>query len=675
MSEPTSAPNRTAPYGTWPSPVSAAVLAAGGIRLGGVACRGGERWWSELRPAEGARSVVVRAADGARSDALPAQLSARTRVHEYGGGAWWLGRRALYVANWADQRLYRLDVEDGADPAAAIAEPITPEPPEPAAWRYADGREHPVDGWVVCVVERHGQGAEAVNHLAAIDPDRPDDEPAEIGTDTAAGPRADFVAGPRFSPDGRWLSWFRWSHPDMPWDGTELCVASVEGPGRLGPIRVVAGAEEPEAIHGADWTAAGDLVFSSDRSGFWNLHRWSPGGPDGTDAEPITNLTGAEIGGPQWVFGIQRWVETTDGRLVVAVTTDGADHLAVVDPASSGTPTEIPTPYVEIESLAATDSGTVVVQAATPTSLVEIVELDLDGTVVATHRPPDDVGIDPSWFSTATPLRYASGSGDREAHAWIYRPTAPGLQAPAGERPPLVVMGHGGPTAHSSPALNLRAQYWTSRGFAVADVNYGGSTGFGAEYRRLLDDAWGIVDVEDCVEVARRLADDGTVDGARMAIRGGSAGGFTVLTALIVSDAFAAGTSLFGVADLEALAAETHKFESRYLDRLIGPYPERRDIYIERSPITHVDRLARPLLVLQGLEDEIVPPSQAEAIVAALAAKDVPHAYETYEGEQHGFRQAANIIRSYEVELWFYGRVFGFDPADVIAAPDRAVGL
>ena len=608
-------------------------------------------------------------------DVLAAPWSARTRVHEYGGGAWWLGASSTYFANWDDQRLYRLG--PGADEPLAL----TPEPPTPAGWRYADGREHPTEGWVVCVRERHsgaaegGQTREAINELVGIansakggaDPEAP----TILGSGPdATEPEADFVAAPRFSADGRWLSWIRWDHPRMPWDGTELCVAPVFGGMRLGNVQVVAGGAH-EAIHGADWTADGRLVYSTDRSGFWNLHEWTPGSDDD---RALTRLTGAEIGGPQWVFGVQRWVGLADGRVAAIVTRDATDQLVLV--ANDGTVGEIPSPFVEIGAIAATGEGTVIVQGETATSLTTIVELSVDGELVTTHRPPDDIGIGDAWFSRAESVRFASGpDGEREAQAFVYRPTGP-VEAPAdGALPPLVVMGHGGPTAHSSPALNLRIQYWTSRGFVVADVNYGGSSGFGRAYRRLLDDAWGIVDVEDCIAIADRLAADGVVDPKRMAIRGGSAGGFTVLRALTTSTVFSAGTNLFGVADLEALARDTHKFESRYLDGLIGPYPERRDIYEERSPINHTDQLSCPLLVLQGLEDEVVPPNQSEAIVAAVAAKGIPHAYVPFVGEQHGFRQEANIIRSYEVELWFYGRVFGFEPADPIEPPAGAVGL
>ncbi|MEM9612297.1 MAG: prolyl oligopeptidase family serine peptidase [Actinomycetota bacterium] len=680
------------PYGTWPSPLSAAVLAEAGVRVNGPAVRRAETWWAEMRPAEQARVVLVCRSDAETEpvDALPAPFSARTLVHEYGGGAWWLGAGdTVYFTNFDDQRLYRLDGVGGAPVA------LTPEPPSPRSWRYADGREHPTEPWLAAVRERHEADAEAINELVAIPLDDADTD--TDGTLTApvvlaaviAGsggrspapdgrPQADFVAAPRFSPDGRWLSWFRWNHPEMPWDATELCVAPVTGLGTIGETEVVAGVEGDEAIHGADWTTDGRLVFSTDRSGYWNLHAWRPGV---TGDETLTTLVGSEIGYPPWVFGIQHWAELPDGGLAVIVTTDAADGLAVVK--ADGSVNEITTDLAGIEGFAARaarDGARLVVHGATATATASVVEYTLGGSVATVHRPADDTGIDPAWFSAAEPRWFevdteAEGSPSRRIQANVYLPAAPDHAAPEGERPPLVVMGHGGPTSHASPALNLRIQYWTSRGFAVADVNYGGSSGFGRAYRRLLDGAWGIVDVEDCIAVARSLAADGVVDGDRLAIRGGSAGGFTVLAALTSSDVFAAGTSLFGVADLEALAADTHKFESRYLDGLVGPYPERRDIYEARSPINHTDGLSCPILVLQGLEDEIVPPNQSEAIVAAVAAKGIPHAYVPFEGEQHGFRQAPNVIRSYELELWFYARVFGFEIADDIEPPEGAVGL
>ncbi|MFV0259906.1 MAG: prolyl oligopeptidase family serine peptidase [Acidimicrobiales bacterium] len=653
----------TAPYGSWPSPLSADALAAGAVGMAGVATDGDTVWWAEVRPTEQGRSVLVRRSGGSTVDALPAPWSARSRVHEYGGGAWWLGAGTAFFVNDDDQRIYRLD---GDEPVA-----VTPEPPHPRAWRYADGRLHPTVPWLVAVRDRHpspdAPAAEVVNELVAVGLDEAGAEPRVIGVELGDDAQSDFVSTPRFSADGRWLSWIRWNHPDMPWDRTELCVAPVFGGLRLGNTQVVAGGAE--SVTGADWTADGRLVFSADRTGFWNLYAWRPG--HGAD-EALTDLVGSEIGSPAWVFGTQSWVELDDGRLAVVVTTDATDAVGVIG--DGGDLVVFATPIVAVADLAAGPDGTVLVHAGTATALPQIVALDLDnGAVAAQVRPPDDLGLDPGWISRARPMSYEENG--RAVHAFYYPPTGAGFGGPAGERPPLVVMGHGGPTSHTSPSLNLRIQYWTSRGFAVADVNYGGSTGFGRAYRERLKGQWGVVDVEDCITVASRLAADGAVDGSRMAIRGGSAGGFTVLTALTRSDVFAAGTSLYGVADLEALAADTHKFEARYLDGLIGPYPEARGVYVERSPLSHVGALACPLLVLQGLDDPVVPPNQAEAIVAPLAAKGIPHAYVAFAGEQHGFRQAANIVRSLEVELWFYGRVFGFEPADPIDAPEGAVGL
>ncbi|MGH1494058.1 MAG: prolyl oligopeptidase family serine peptidase [Acidimicrobiales bacterium] len=692
-------------FGSWPSPISASLVASGGVGVGRPAVRGGQTWWSELRPTEGGRSVLVvrETGDGegsaepsAARDVLAAPWSARTRVHEYGGGAWWLGRDHAYFANWDDQRLYRVAADGASEPSGAepgsgesgAVEPeaITAEPSIAAGWRYADGREHPDGQWLVSVREDHhgigsGDKTEAANEIVGIP--LTGGFPAEPVV-LVSGP--DFVAAPRFSPDGRWLSWVQWDHPNMPWEATTLCAAPVFANMRLGNVQTIsAGAsvladtiadgDIGESIHGADWTADGRLVFSSDSNGYWNLYSWSPGG---TECVAITALDSAEIGGPAWNFGVRRWTELENGRLAVVITTDAVDSLATVDGRPGGTVDrqigQLSLPEITvIAGPTATTGNRVVMMAAGPKSLSTIVEIDLGSGQMIERRPADDTGVDRAWFSTPQAISYPSG--DRQAHAFFYPPTGADVSGPSGALPPLIVMGHGGPTAHAAPALNLKIQYWTSRGFAVVDVNYGGSSGFGRAYRELLRGSWGIVDVEDCISATEYLASAGHVDEGRLAIRGGSAGGFTVLAVLEASDAFAAGTSLYGVADLTALAADTHKFESRYLDRLVGPYPERKDLYEERSPINHTDRLTSPLLVLQGLEDEIVPPNQSEAIVAALAAKGVPHAYVPFEGEQHGFRRAENIIRSLEVELWFYGRILGFEPADVIEPAAGAVGL
>ena len=659
-----------AAYGSWPSPLSAELLAAGGVGVGAASSRTNadgstEVWWAEARSTEGGRIAIVRQlADGTTVDALPAPWSARTAVHEYGGGAWFHGPEHVYFSSWDDQRLYRMHADTAGVDASAEPEAVTPEPEVARAWRYADGRVSPDGSWIVCVNEDHhpdvvADHGEALNSLVAI--------PASGGEPVVLSSKTDFVAAPRFSPEGRWLSWFSWNHPNMPWDETTLCAAPLwqtDRELRLGNVKVVAGGTDTSVV-GPDWTADGRLVFSDDRTGWWNLYQWLPG--DDSDAA-ISALDDREIGGPHWVFGTQHWTETSDGRLIAIVTRNAADSLAeIID----GDIRPITLDAAGFTSVAAAGNELLVV--ATHTAGMPTIDIvSPDSGTRRQIRAADDLGFDPGWFSKARAIHYPSSG--RTAHAFFYPPT--GVDTLAGEElPPLVVIGHGGPTSHTDPSLNLKIQYWTSRGFAVVDVNYGGSTGFGRAYRQLLNQNWGIVDVEDCVNAARFLADEGLVDPERLAIRGGSAGGFTVLAALTGTDVFAAGTSLYGVADLEALATDTHKFESRYLDGMIGPYPEAKAIYDERSPINHTEGFSCPLLVLQGAQDEVVPPNQAEAIVAALAAKGLPHAYLLFEGEQHGFRRAENIVRSLEAELWFYGRVFGFEPNDAIEAISDAVGL
>jgi len=671
-------------YGSWPSPLSAELLAAGGVGVGGATSRtnadgSAEIWWSEARSTEGGRSVIVRRlADGtavgnSAVDAIAAPWSARTAVHEYGGGATFHGPEHVYFSNWDDQRLYRI-VADAAGTEGAEPEAISPEPEEARAWRYADGRVSPDGSWIVAVGEDHhtavvAEHGEAVNSLVAL--------PAAGGEPLLLSSKTDFVAAPRFSPDGRWLSWFSWNHPDMPWDATTLCAAPVwqsDKELRLGNVKVVAGGTGV-SVHGADWSADGRLVYSDDRSGWWNLYSWMPG--DNQDTA-LTQLDDCEIGTPPWVFGLQQWTETADGRIFAVVTRDAVDSLAeVVDgallPVNVNAAGFTSLSSVDDQLLLVTTHGdglpTIVTVDPTPSTSENLGGPDPSQVV----RAADELGFDRAWFAPAQPISFESNG--RTAHAFFYPPTGVGMVGDGDELPPLVVIGHGGPTSHTQRALNLKIQYWTTRGFAVVDVNYGGSSGFGRVYRQLLNKAWGIVDVEDCVNAARHLAAQGRVDPERMAIRGGSAGGFTVLTALIKTEVFSAGTSLYGVADLEALATDTHKFEARYLDGMIGPYPEDKAVYEARSPINHTDGFSCPLLVLQGTEDAVVPPNQAEAIVAAVAAKGIPHASIMFEGEQHGFRRSENIVRSLEAELWFYGRVFGFAPADQIEPIVDAVGL
>lgn len=669
------------PYGSWASPISPAVVVARSASLGEVAVGPDDVWWAEGRPEEHGRVHLVRhRPGGATVDVLPEGFSARTRVHEYGGGAWWLHGPDVVFANWDDQRLYRLD--GGRDAPRAL----TPEPAIPGGDRYADGRPTTDGRWSVCVRERHVASAddeppaEPVNEIVGVRlrPDGPPEEPVVLATGS------DFVAAPRPSPDGRLLAWFRWNHPDMPWDGTELCVAALsEGPSSqgvltAGPTVVLAGGPD-EAITQPEWTADGSLLFCSDRTDRWNLHRISPeqvaaavaAGPGAPRPEiaPMAVVDG-DIGVPHWVFDHSRYAVLADGRVLVAYANGGVDHLGVVGP-EGGEVVTLASPVTAWSSLRPFGRGAVAV-AASPTTEATVVVLEVppvpsaDGTTpvgAAVLRPPRDLGIDPAWFSTPIPIRFAT-TGDRFAHALHYPPTSPTTVGPEGAAPPLVVMIHGGPTSAARPQLALGVQYWTSRGFGVVDVNYGGSSGYGRSYRRRLIGEWGIVDVDDCVAAARYLIDHGDADRDMLIIRGGSAGGFTTLAALTFREVFAAGCSLYGVADLEALARDTHKFEARYLDSLVGPWPARRDLYVERSPIHHTDELECPLLVLQGADDRIVPPAQSEMMVAALADKGVPHAYLVFEGEQHGFRRADTIVACLEAELSFYAQVLGFEPAD-----------
>ena len=655
-----------APHGSWPTPITSELVVRAAAGLGEVSLDGDTLTWSEMRPEEGGRTQLVqRVGDGPAVDLLPQGFNARTAAHEYGGGAWWVAGRTVWFANWADQRLHRLI-------GRAMPVPVSGEPVVPRGDRWADGEVGADGRWMLVVREHHPPGggpADAVNEVVVVD------------TSGGLAPRAlvsgpDFVSDPRVSPDGRRMSWLQWSHPDMPWDGTELCVADLR-PSDIGPAlahpAVVAGRPDAapgghgdgESVFQPRWAPDGSLWFVSDRSGWWNLYRWVPPALPGSAVSDgrveATVQVDAEIGVPQWVFGQSRYAFLAGDRTVYAYQRDGLDHLAVRLP--DGRTRDLELPYTSVAAVQA-DGDRVVFVGASATAEPAVVSLRVDAAGAAgapeVVRPDRDLGLGSGWFSVPEAIDFPT-SGGRTAHALFYPPTNPDVTPPPGELPPLLVLIHGGPTAAARPMLQIGTQYWTSRGFAVVDVNYGGSTGYGRAYRNQLRDNWGVVDLDDCEAAARWLADQGRVDADRLCIRGGSAGGYTTLAVLAFRDTFAAGASHYGVADLEALAIETHKFESRYLDGLIGAYPARRDLYVARSPVHHVDGFDRPLIVLQGLEDEVVPPNQAEMIVDALRAKGVPVAYVTFEGEQHGFRQAANIRRALDAELSFYAQVFGFD--------------
>lgn len=633
---------QTAPYGSWRSPITADLIVSETIGLGSPVGDGQDVCWLERRPMEGGRGVLVRRSpEGHTRDVTPAGFDVRTRVHEYGGGAFALREGVVYFANDADQRVYRQGTE-------GPPRPITP----PVARRYADFALDPARGRLICVCEDHKRGGgEPENCLVSLSVDADGDDPGRV---VASG--ADFYASPQLNGDGSRLAWLSWDHPDMPWDSTRLWVAELDGAGAPGqPVPVAGGTGE--SVFEPRWGPDGGLYFVSDRTGWWNLYLWRDGDP-----EPLHPME-AEFGLPQWLFGMSTYAVLGDGRLACAYSRQGSWELALLDPAS-GHFTPLETPYTSIQDVAAGPGGVLFI-GGSPIESDALVQLDPDTRAVSVLRRSSRIALDPDFISRPEAVEFPTVDG-RTAHALYYRPKNADYRGPDGEHPPLLVKSHGGPTAAASSTLSLTTQYWTSRGFAVVDVNYGGSTGYGRAYRERLDGQWGVVDVDDCVHAARHLAERGEVDRGRLAIRGSSAGGYTTLAALTFRDIFRAGASHYGIGDLESLATDTHKFESRYLDRLIGPYPEAKALYQARSPIRSTGRFSAPVIFFQGLEDRVVPPEQAEKMVAALRRKGLPVAYVPFEGERHGFRQAANIKRALEAELYFYGRVFGFPPADAI---------
>jgi dipeptidyl aminopeptidase/acylaminoacyl peptidase len=626
-------------YGSWKSPITADQVARGEVGLEQVKIDGDDVYWIERRPREGGRKVVVRhSPDGTVVDVTPSPFNARTRVHEYGGGDFAVLAGTVVFANFADQRLYLQTA--GGEP-----KPLTPA----GALRYADGVIHPSGNLLFCVREDHSMPGQPINTLVSIELDH-----QNSGRVLVSG--NDFYSSPRLSPDGSRLAWLTWNHPAMPWDGTELWVGELSRDGSVNQARPVAGGIV-ESIFQPEWSPDGTLYYSSDRTGWWNLYRWHD-----NRVEAVCRMD-AEFGQPQWTFGASLYGFDSESNIICSYSKGGRSYLAEINTTTGGlTPLEIP--YSAI-SRVQTAGGRALLIAASATEPTCVVSVNLTTRALKVLRRSRDVDLDPEYFSMPRPLEFSTENG-QTSHGFFYPPQNRAYVGPQNEKPPLLVMSHGGPTSATSMSLHYAVQYWTSRGIAVLDVNYGGSSGYGRAYRERLRGRWGIVDVDDCINGARYLAETGQVDGDRLAIRGGSAGGYTTLCALTFRDTFKAGASHYGISDLEALAKDTHKFESRYLDGLIGPYPERRDLYLERSPIHFTQRLACPMILFQGLEDEVVPPNQAEMMVEAVRVKGLPVAYLTFEGEQHGFRKAENIKRVLEAELYFYSKVFGFDLADAI---------
>jgi dipeptidyl aminopeptidase/acylaminoacyl peptidase len=622
-----------APCGTWSSPITAARVAAGVRPVSAPRIVDGRLLWLQSLPEEGGR-IAVATADGVLT---PSPFNVRSRVHEYGGGAYAAAGDTVWFSNHADNLVY---VQRGGAAPAAITAVGTP--------RHADLELDGRHRRLIAIREHHGATGEPRNSIVALALD------GSGSTTLAEG--ADFYASARVSPEGRRLAWLTWSHPNMPWHGTELWLAAFADDGSLVHSRRVAGGPA-ESVCQPVWAPDGRLYVVSDRSGFWNLYRLEVGG-----LVPVCPMD-AEFGVPQWVFAQSSYGFAGPHEIIAACRENAISRLVRID-VRSGQATTIATPFEDIGELRVAD-GQVVVEAGSPTMPACIATISMaDGRVDVLARSADDLPP-ASVLSVPRAISFPSAGG-RTAHAFHYAPRNAGYRMPDGERPPLIVISHGGPTAMASNTLKLATQFWTSRGFAVLDVNYGGSTGFGRAYRQLLSGQWGIVDVEDCVAGARDLVDQGLADGQRLAIRGGSAGGYTTLAALAFHDVFKAGASYYGVGDLRALDADTHKFESRYTTDLLAALPERERLYAERSPIHAAHRLSCPVIFFQGLDDKVVPPAQAATMVAALRAQGIAVAHLEFEGEGHGFRKKETVQRTLEAELSFYAQVFGFEPADEI---------
>jgi dipeptidyl aminopeptidase/acylaminoacyl peptidase len=628
-----------AAYGSWRSPISAEMLVQGAVRFGDVSIDGDTVYWVEGRPEEAGRYVIVRRqADGTLNDVLPAPFSARTTLNEYGGGALLASGGTVYFTNYADQQIWQL--KPGEVPRAITAE---------SKLRFADYALDAKRNRLIAVCEDHSQSEqEPPNRIVAVS--------LADGEVTTLVEGADFYSNPRVSPDGTQLSWLEWNHPNMPWDDSEVFVAPITSDDSLGKRRHVAGGKD-ESNFQPSWSPDGTLYFVSDRTNWWNLYADRDG-----KVVPVLE-SDSEFGVPQWVFGMTTYGFASDGTIVARCTSGGKWDVVRIEP-RSGRHEKLKLPYSYVSSIRVGGTHAYVV-AGSPTESEALVEIDLATGKTNVLRRGSTVEPDPAYTSVPEAIEFPT-EGGKTAHAFYYPPKNANFRGPAGEAPPLLVLIHGGPTAATSAQFRLGTQYWTSRGFGVCDVNYGGSTGYGREYRNRLRDGWGVVDVKDAENAALYLAEKGKADCDKLLIRGGSAGGYTTLACLAFSDVFRCGASYFGISDLALMVRDTHKFESRYLDRLVGLYPQDEAVYRERSPIFHLDGFDRPVLLLQGLEDKVVPPNQAEVILEALKKKGVPVAYIPFAGEQHGFRKAETIIRAQEAELYFYSRILGFPLAEEI---------
>ena len=630
------------PYGSWKSPITSDLIVSGAIRFGKIVIDGDDTYWVEMRPEEGGRHVIVRrTSDGHTAEMTIAPFNVCSRVHEYGGGAFTVTNGTIYFSNFEDQRIYRQTSNSAPQPITAAGD-----------MRYADSVIDSHSENLICVREDHSiPDSEPINTLVSVGLDDGHDVKVLVSG-------ADFYSSPRLSPDGSQLAWISWNHPNMPWDSTELWVAQFKADGTLTESRCISNGCDGSTLQ-PEWSPDGVLHFVSDQRGWWNLYRWRE--------ERIESLyeTDAEFAMPHWEFGLSTFGFESVKSIICIYNRRGNWELGRLDTGTHQLEA-IGIPYTDMSRTGLqVGAGRVVFGAGSPTKTRSIVTLNLGSHEIEVLSRSSTLEIDSRYVSIAESIEFPTEDGST-AHAFFYLPKNGDYVAPLEERPPILVQSHGGPTGSTSSQLDLNVQYWTSRGFAVLDVNYGGSTGYGRAYRERLDGKWGIVDVGDCISGVRYLIDRDEVDGHRAAITGGSAGGYTTLCALTFHDTFKAGASYYGISNLEALVTDTHKFESRYLDRLVGPYPDRRDLYLERSPIRFTHRLSCPVILFQGLEDKVVPPNQAEMMVSTLREKGLPVAYIAFKEERHGFRCAKNIKRCLEAELYFYSRIFCFDLAEPV---------
>jgi len=628
---------KTAPYGSWKSPIRGDVLASGSSSPTDLTTDGERVYWLQLLPKEGGRYGLFTWANGEKArEVVPKEFNVRNRVHEYGGASYVANGRTIYFSNFADQLVYRL--KKGARPV----------PMSKPGHRYADYVVDGKRGRLIAVREDHTTGAKlAVNTIAWLATD------GSSGGVLISG--NDFYSAPRIDPSGSKLAWMTWNFPNMPWDGTELWTGTLASDGKVVDRKMVAGGRE-ESVIIPKWSPDGTLYFVSDRSGYWNIYKW-----DGAKAVRVAAAS-AEMGEPQWGFRVSTYDFVSPDRIVCMYARKGVWRLGSID-IKERRLSEVKSPFTEFACIWAAD-GSMFFLGGSPTQSFSVVRLDLKtgrSQVVYAHEAPS---IGEGFISIPKHIRFPT-TGGKDSYGLLYMPKNQDFRAPRGERPPLLVLSHGGPTSQTVSFLSLRVQAWTSRGFAVLDVDYGGSTGYGREFRERLAGKWGVVDVDDCCNGAEFLAKKVVVDGKRLAIRGGSAGGYTTLCALAFRKTFHAGASHFGLSDLTAFDKTTHKFESRYLDKLVAPYPKGEKLLKERSALYSSDKITVPMIFFQGLEDVVVPPSQAEVMVKSLRERGIPVAYIPFKGEQHGFRRAENIKRAFEAELYFYSKVFGF------ALPDK----